>query len=248
MDELTLLSPHRDDAAFSLYVCLSRWRKAPVRLTVLNFFTESAYAPRALPISRDCVSAARAREDRHAVRAIDPRIQIKSAGLLDAPLRLGIEAGAVCRPEVRAYDDSLDLGTLRRVIRARIITGLVIAPLGLGNHVDHVLVNKAASETLPGKRLAYYEDLPYASWTSQTELMQRVSECERRTRIGLKPIIVRAEHAVWRKREVGAHYQSQITPTEAAQIARYAARYGGGERIWIPGHSMRWKALVTRHA
>jgi hypothetical protein len=61
----------------------------------------------------------------------------------------------------------------------------------------------------------------------------------------LKAAVLRAPHAAWRKREVGAHYQSQITPREAAQIAGYSSKYGGGERIWIPQYSKRWQSLVN---
>jgi LmbE family N-acetylglucosaminyl deacetylase len=248
MDELTLLSPHRDDAAFSLSICLLQWRRVPVRLTILNFFTESAYAPHAVPVSGSSISTVRAREDRHAVRAIDPRIRVESAGLIDAPLRLGIEAGRVCDPKARAYDNSHDLRTVRAVIRGHVVRGLAIAPLGLGNHVDHLLVHQAATDVIPGKRLAFYEDLPYATWTPDRELIERVSECETRTRVRLKPAILRAPHAAWRKRGVAVRYKSQIIPCEAAQIASYSAIYGGGERIWIPRYSIRWRSLVNSHA
>jgi LmbE family N-acetylglucosaminyl deacetylase len=248
MDDLTVLSPHRDDAVFSLYTCLSRWQKAPVRVTVLNFFTQSAYAPRALPFTWSSVSALRAREDLRALHAIDGRIRIASAGLTDAPLRFGIEASKVCSPETRSYDDSSDLRTLRTVIRAHFAAGVAIAPLGLGNHVDHLLVSKAATQVLPAHRLAFYEDLPYATWTSEADLKRRVSEREQELCVRLKPVIIRAEHATWRKRAAGVRYQSQITPSEAAAIARFGAKYGGGERIWIPRYSTRWISLADNYA
>lgn len=248
MDELTLLSPHRDDAAFSLSICLSQWRRTPVRLTILNFFTQSAYAPHALLFSSSSISAIRAREDRQALRAIDARIRIESAGLIDAPLRLGIEAHRVCDLKPGASDDSPDLRTVRAAIRGHAVRGLAIAPLGLGNHVDHLLVSRAATDVIPGKRLAFYEDLPYATWTPDRELINRVSECETRTRVVLKSAILRIPHGLWRKREVGFHYSSQIAPGDAADIARYSARYGGGERIWIPRYSSRWTSLLNCHA
>lgn len=248
MDELTVLSPHRDDALFSLYICLSQWRKRSIRITVLNFFTETAYAPHALPNSHNSISSLRAREDRYAVNAIDARIRIKSAKLVDAPLRLNIAAGQVCDPEIRAYHDSHDLQTLSMLMHASIARGLAIAPLALGNHVDHLLVHRAAARSLPGKNLAFYEDLPYATWTTDEELRSRVIRSEERTRVRLQGVVVRAPHAAWNKREVGVHYQSQITPQEAAQIAGYSARYGGGERIWIPRHSKRWRSLVNGDA
>jgi hypothetical protein len=248
MDDVTVLSPHRDDAVFSLYICLSRWRKSPLRITILNFFTQSAYAPYAPPNSCNSISSLRAREDRYAINAIDPRIRIKSAKLMDAPLRLNIAAARVCDPELRTYGDSHDLQTISMFMQANIARGLAIAPLALGNHVDHLLVHNAAVRSLPGKNLAFYEDLPYATWVTEEDLRSRIMRSEESTRVRLQGVVLRAPHATWRKREVGVHYRSQITPREAVDIADYSARYGGGERIWIPLYSKRWRLLVNGDA
>ena len=40
-----VLSPHRDDAAFSLGLAVDSWLAAGHSVSVLNFFTQSAYAP-----------------------------------------------------------------------------------------------------------------------------------------------------------------------------------------------------------
>src|ERR1700761_6725222 len=129
MRAVTVLSPHRDDAAFSLYVCLSRWVGASYRVTVLNFFTESAYGPRAIPTSASSISEIRRREDRRALASVNPRIRIESAGLLDAPLRLGIGAGEVCSAEPSPHDYSNNLQTVSSILRAYMRTSLVLVPL-----------------------------------------------------------------------------------------------------------------------
>ncbi|MCT4354022.1 PIG-L family deacetylase [Streptomyces sp. Je 1-79] len=57
-----------------------------------------------------------------------------------------------------------DAGTVRAVADAIAALlpsgrGLVLAPLGVGGHADHVLVRTAAE--LSGRRVAYYSDFPY---------------------------------------------------------------------------------------
>ncbi len=48
--------------------------------------------------------------------------------------------------------------------------GLVYAPLGVGNHVDHQLVHAAARKLqVRGYRMAFYEDYPYAMEPGATE-------------------------------------------------------------------------------
>ena len=49
--------------------------------------------------------------------------------------------------------------------------GLVYAPLGVGQHVDHQVVHRAARELqAKGYRMAFYEDTPYAMEPGATEL------------------------------------------------------------------------------
>lgn len=198
-------------------------------------------------ISSSSVSETRAREDRRALWVLDSGIRIKDVGLLDAPVRLNIPPQAVCTPGV---DPSEDRGTsehLRSVVHSNGSRTLVLAPLGLGNHVDHMAVRAAALANCRGCRLGFYEDLPYAMWTSETNIAERVAETAKSSGTVLTPAIIRSERAVWRKWQVIQRYQSQISSEEANRIARFALKYGGGERIWVPpGH--HWRSLHTRYA
>ena len=110
--------------------------------------------------------------------------------------------------------------------------------------MDHIAVNQAAIEIADSHRLAYYEDLPYASWTSDQTLTSRVRDAERKTRTPLRPAIIRSEFNARIKRRVIMRYQSQIVPEEGGLIARFSGRYGGGERLWIPQRARNWIAIT----
>ncbi len=162
MKEITILSPHRDDAAFSLCMALRKWTAMRLKLTVINFFTVSAYGPGSSGKDPLTVSSVRRREDRRVISIIGPLIRVREAGLLDAPLRLGIEAAAVCRAETRSLLRSEDIRAIACFIQRWARSGLLIAPLSLGDHVDHIAVHEAALVSADSRRLAYFEDLPYA--------------------------------------------------------------------------------------
>jgi len=124
--------------------------------------------------------------------------------------------------------------------------GIVLAPLGLGDHLDHLTVRQAALRATRGKRLAFYEDLPYASWTSEPCIVQRVRNIETENGAALRPAVLRRQRSSLTKLHLAARYQSQITKEEAVKISRFSAKYRGGERIWIPKQSGRWLRVLRR--
>ena len=242
--ELTILSPHRDDAAFSLYLSLAKWSRLSICVRIVNFFTLSAYAPRLGSEDRSIVSAARRKEDHYVLRTLSKSIKIESLDLLDAPLRFGISAGAVCGTEANNSQRPREIDCLTIQTKTYSKRGLVIAPLSLGNHIDHAAVNTAAARGITGRKLGFYEDLPYATWTAESSIRKRVSEMEERTGGPLKPFVIRVTNAIQLKRRAISRYHSQISPDEASRIAQFALKYGGGERIWIPKRGSRWKPLT----
>ncbi len=233
---VTVLSPHLDDAVFSLGLSLAAWTEWNLDVAVINFFTVSGFAPRCAGKHSGVISALREREDRRALGSISPNIQIKSLGLLDAPLRLGLPVGSVfslkVEPgEVRAFEQR--------------IAGATVAPLGLGNHIDHLTVRDAAIRQ-GTRNLGFYEDLPYAAWSSDAGVRECVQEVEEMARARLRPAILRRRHAVAIKRRMASFYRSQIDRDEANLIARFASKYGGGERIWVPTPASRQTAILNR--
>jgi len=185
---LVVLSPHLDDAALScgammIHACQT------IPVTVATLFTEAGPPPYTLSARRylhqvgakDAPALYRQRreEDRAALQPLG--ITCVHAGLVDAPFRR--QPG----PRARSWRARLlpefehiypiyrlnitsgriapaDAGTLRAAasLIQRLATAgpaLVLAPLGVGQHVDHVLVRTAAERS--GADIAYYSDFPH---------------------------------------------------------------------------------------
>lgn len=242
MHSITVLSPHRDDAAFSLLVCMRAWSALPANVTVINFFTESAWAPYAGVTQPAAVTNIRKREDRRVLHQTSSSIRVVSQGLLDAPIRLSIAPAEIFQPHTAASITGDLLDQLSRLMRGRTM-GVSLAPLALGEHVDHLAVRNAAIGSIRSGSLGFYEDLPYALWTGEEKLRERVKSVERQIGRALRPVVVRSKNAACEKRRIIAGYRSQITGTDAAAIAAWSRHYGSGERIWIPAHASRWQFI-----
>jgi len=214
-------------------------------LRVVNFFTVTEYAPHRALIRKSSVSGMRAREDRRVLHSICRNIREEHLELLDAPLRFGISADAICEPQTAKLQTSQEIRELATRIRLYFSRGLVVAPLALGNHVDHLAVNRAAVASVVNRRLGFYEDLPYATWTSESALQERLRALQDETHIDLSARIMRSNCAgIANKLRALRCYQSQITREEARNMTAFARRYGGGERIWAPKRSRAWTVLT----
>jgi len=185
---LVFVSPHLDDAALSCGgLLLHAARRTPV--TVVTIFTEGGPPPYTLSARRylRLVGARDARvlyqqrreEDRAALEPLG--ITCVHAGLTEALFRRRPEVPpgrwrdrllpelAHVYPVYRLQITSgriaaADAGTLEQasaVVRWLAGSGqcLLLAPLGVGGHVDHVLVHAAAARSAP--RVVYYSDFPY---------------------------------------------------------------------------------------
>ena len=232
MPAVTVLSPHRDDAAFSLFLWLSRWSLQPVKLRVINFFTRSGYAPHAGTGDVRRITAIRKAEDERVFPPISTSLEVIDAALLDAPLRLGISVPDVFKPESRSLIKEDQIDQLVSFIQPVGASDLYLGPLGLGGHLDHLAVREAATRTLPPASLGFYEDLPYAMWASAEELQSKV-------RIDLQRFVLHDTGGLQNKRAAVGEYRSQITQAEADAIA------ASDERIWIPQNSDRWNELIA---
>lgn len=185
---LIVLSPHLDDAALSCGALLIH-ACGRTRVTVVTLFTEAPPPPYTLSARRYLhqVGAADARtlyrqrraEDRAVLEPMG--ITCVHAGLTEAQFRLRPHPVARSRwarllPELAhiypvyrlniisgriAAADAHTLDEAGRLIRrlAGSGPGLALAPLGVGGHVDHVLVRTAAEGI--GTGVVYYSDFPY---------------------------------------------------------------------------------------
>ncbi|MFZ1753773.1 MAG: PIG-L family deacetylase [Caldilineaceae bacterium] len=107
----------------------------------------------------------------------------------------------------------------------------ILAPLTVGNHVDHIFVRQAAEQVF-GERLAYYEDYPYAQKEgSLEEVLARTGQNWQATVHHLPEASLQA------KIQAILAYRSQFSTfwTDRADLERQVRGYTakvGGERVW----------------
>ncbi len=246
--KILILSPHRDDAAFSLSIAITNWLIARHTVTILNVFTRSRHAPysdAAFVHENDelsYVSAMRLREDEHFLRRITQNLPkgLKShlnmvdLNLKDAPIRLRIPLEELSDTPVNPADPSIE--KIRKGITKQSESGTIdalVLPAALGNHVDHLTVREAAMSFTKGIPSAFYEDLPYATThpSAATDLETLREAAEKRNE-PLSPVIYQIESAVERKHKLVLGYASQIDDEAGTLISNFATRYNGGERLW----------------
>jgi LmbE family N-acetylglucosaminyl deacetylase len=246
--KILILSPHRDDAAFSLSIAITNWLTARHTVTILNVFTRSRYAPysdAAFVHENDqlsYVSAMRLREDEHFLRRVTEalpkrlksNLQIIDLNLKDAPIRLRIPLEELSDTPVNPADPAIE--KIRKALTKQSEAGTMealVLPAALGKHLDHLTVREAAmpfTSTIP---TAFYEDLPYATThpSAPTDLESLRETAEQRSE-PLSAVIYRVESALEYKRRLVLGYASQIDDEAGILISDFATRYNGGERLW----------------
>jgi LmbE family N-acetylglucosaminyl deacetylase len=183
---LVVVSAHPDDAVLSCGA-LMMYAAGRTQVTVATLFTDAEPPPHTLSARRylrqvgaaDAATLYRQRraEDRGALAELGAGCV--HAGLADAQFRRRPGAGSRWQrllPELGhmypvyrrhvvsgriAAADAETLRCARDLIRrlARQGPALVLAPLGVGRHVDHILARTAAESS--GMRVVYYSDFPY---------------------------------------------------------------------------------------
>ena len=239
---ITVVSPHRGDAAFALGLSVRTWLEQGHAVEVVNCFTRSEFAPFSDAESvhandrMSFVSATRKREDEAWVKLYRGRLTLTDLNLKDARLRLHCGADEV-------FGRAVDLAEKSAVKIRKALElsrpGAVVVPLALDGHVDRVIARETGSygwpETLP---VAFYEDLPQAAGFGGDELLE---DAAMTVRMDLRPAFVgeaavgeqELEAAVERKRRVAWCHDSQIDEAVTTQIAEFCRQYGGRERLWV---------------
>lgn len=175
-----VLSPHLDDAALSCGGAIHALAAQGAHVLVVTPFTGDLPAEHArtrlarrnerswgLPARP---FAARCEEDLDAMALLGAHA--RHLGLLDMIYRTTAQGEPAYRDEVigvAPHADDLARFLPHLVEQFQALAGTlsdpastVFCPLGLGGHVDHVLVRRAAESVWPVTQLIYYEDYPYA--------------------------------------------------------------------------------------
>ncbi len=246
------IAPHLDDAVLSCGGQIAQHAAAGARVLVVTICAGSPKSGAALPPYAEHLertyglgadpTAGRREEDAHALALLG------CDGLhldqLDAPYRLtayGARAAVFAPPVV---DDPLGPTTLQLLdqLRAQQEGAQLYLPLGVGSHVDHLVICAAgliAHEQ--GSNIVWYEDAPYAVEpdlvTQRLDMLDETFESE----------VARIDSMLQRKLEAISMYRSQVgklfkeRPMEQVMTEYASAVVGGyppgvgqfGERLWF---------------
>lgn len=193
MTHLVAISPHLDDAAFSVGGLLAARARAGDRITVVTCFTGSVERPQGFALACQLDKGLDAEIDYMALRRQEDLVACAAIGadavhlpFLEAPHR-GYGSAADLFAKRRQDDDVLGplSGALDLLVRD-IKPDLVLRPLAIGDHVDHWMVRDAAASIQ--KPMLSWEDWPYlrrAEWQSQRvpALRHRLTDLDRRRRL-----------------------------------------------------------------
>ncbi|MEZ5667417.1 MAG: PIG-L family deacetylase [Alphaproteobacteria bacterium] len=228
-------APHCDDAPYSLAGTMRALAAAGCGVTMLTIFGRSAYAPNRPGLDIDAVSALRQAEDVAAAGAIATGIAVRALAHEDVAVRRALPVERVVSKA--ALDDD-DRGWIDRVAAelaaAAASHDAILAPLGMGWHLDHRIVAAAGARLArQGAAVTFYEDLPYAGFTRDSRLWLAQLRRLRAVGLCLRPLDVRCADLPALKRAVFDAYPSQASDAFWRGIARQTERRQGAERLWL---------------
>lgn len=167
---ILVLSPHLDDAAFSVGPLLAEFSDR-AKIIVATAFTKSEPNPAGFALACQLDKGLPAEVDYMAIRRAEDiewsrRIGTENVhgAFAEAPHR-GYQSAKELFGHVLAIDEiEDDLKKWFLELAEKFKPNIILCPVGVGNHVDHFLVRKAAQISLDGKfPLFFFKDQPYAS-------------------------------------------------------------------------------------
>jgi LmbE family N-acetylglucosaminyl deacetylase len=241
--KITVVSPHRGDAAFALGLAVEAWLERGHAVDVVSCFTRSEFAPYSDVGSVHAndrvsfVTAVRKREDEAWRKQVGAaKLTLTDLNLKDAPLRLHCGANEVIG---RASDASEKVvAKIRRALEMS-KPGALVLPLGLSRHVDYVTARDVAlsAQGSAGFPVAFYEELPYAAGEgAEAAIEAAVVQLTLTVQSKLGPVFAtearQTDEAVARRKRMAWCYDSQIDESATTEIAGFCQRYEGRERMW----------------
>lgn len=244
------LSPHLDDAALSCGGQIAQQTAAGGQVLIVTIMAGepatdgfSAYAQGLhgrWQLAHDAV-AARRTEDINACVIL--RAAYRHWEIPDCIYRMGADGRALYTDwgqitgAIHPAEEAL-VQTLAAQFATLPASRKVVAPLAVGNHVDHQIVRRAAEHCF-GADLFYYEDYPYArDEQAVTAVVSPVDPAWHSQTIPLTPADIAA------KIEAIAAYTSQVSTffNGRADLERQIHHHVtnvGGERLWQHGQHPR---------
>ncbi|MFF8730102.1 PIG-L deacetylase family protein [Streptomyces sp. NPDC015171] len=244
-----VVSPHPDDAQLALGGLVHRFGAH-----VVDVFSHETWTRRPYYQQRpELASRMLIEEERVACRVLDASLTL--LGHVDGEARPAWSEGFFVQDDAAARVRAAEPGLLARITEdlAGPLAGdrLVLVPLAVGGHVDHVLAREAvralvAAGDVAAERVAFYEDMPYSLFADPAPAAAELSLAWGEPLSGV-PVPL-DERAVEVKQESLWPYRLQVLEATTRRIVRYgrnlAQRTGDGgpgaasaERLWATAAS-----------
>lgn len=226
-----VISPHYDDAPLSLGQSMLDGVLHAHRVTVGVVFSRSNWTRWIYPTKgrRWPVTAARWSEEHW--NALRFGYRVRTGGREEVILRTQLRAPEQILDPDHAVGLDPELPEVVEVLRGWIHGGrydAVLAPLGVGGHLDHLLVAAAARRLAEASSLrwGFYEDRPYASVADDAAIAELAASIDQRlvTRALSGPISARKHRRLF--------YPTQFDPFFADAMGD-DERQGRVERAWV---------------
>jgi LmbE family N-acetylglucosaminyl deacetylase len=238
-DRVVVVSPHSDDAAYSLSGLIHLCHNLDKQITVLTVFSCSTYAPRLFFRGRERVTRVRRREDDRFAATVAPGCRMVWLEECDARLRPDYRGTNAHTSRPMTAGDLVLTEKLALTFRQKVDpSSTIYLPLGVGGHVDHVIVREAGLALLAAgcRSMFLYEDLPYAAKFSVAGLEDQVRRMTFAGADRLVPCRVTFPGLLACKQQALACYPSQVTRKVLSAILTHARQVGGpneaAERVW----------------
>jgi LmbE family N-acetylglucosaminyl deacetylase len=251
-DELAILAPHFDDAVLSCGGQMwDMWQRGhSVRVITLFAGPPPADLP---PFARVQHRMWGDPPDANVLRRAEDTVACARLGCFDlhhlefpdAVYRLGSTGEPLYGSEEaifgQIHPEEHDFVTgLARVVRRYLPQdATVLAPLGMGNHVDHQLAFTVGQSLLgEGWRVKFYEELPYVDWPGVVEhtraARQRQGLRARSIPISAEALAARVEAMAYYRTQIPVLYGDELNMRERLHAVASAGAGQYVERLWIP--------------
>ncbi|WP_338501778.1 PIG-L family deacetylase [Sphingomonas kaistensis] len=168
MTTLLALSPHLDDAVFSAGATLFRAARRGWRVVVATIFTGNVAQPTGFALACQLDKGLAADVDYMALRREEDKKACARLGaealhlpLLEAPHR-GYDSAPALFGDVTADDSAkTEVSDAIAALIADLRPDILLAPLGIGGHVDHLIVRDAVAALGNPPTTMLWEDWPY---------------------------------------------------------------------------------------
>lgn len=223
-----ILSPHIDDAAYSLALTISKCTESNIAVTIINCFTVTKWTAIAVENKEiSTVSLLRKNEDVAFYRSFNGEINIIHLDLLDAPLRNGyiFQNQPFQQNELQLIED------LKKLLEQHVVGGILLCPLAIGNHIDHAICREAVIELYKKFSVIFFEDLPYAQRIGEDQIHRHMHNLEEQLGVKITNYSAGIENLTIDKGQAIGAYKSQLNEDIRSEIMSHLNALKG-ERLW----------------